>query len=250
MVVHRVWEGTPLLVAANRDEHLSRPSSPPALRSAGSMVVLAPRDERAHGTWIGVSAAGVFAGITNRAAATADPTRLSRGGLVLAALEARTAAEGARRIASLRAADYNGFHLVVADRSEAHLVWSDGGMMRTRRLGPGSHVFCERSLGAAEDRRADRLLSWVRDFESAPEPPNDAALRARLSFHDPTDPFAGTCVHLPPELPYGTRSSTLIRLGAVKDEVYFANAEGPPCRTQLCALTNEVRALGAAATAR
>ncbi len=48
----QVFDGTPVAVAANRDERLDRPSQPPQQRHWGSRVV-APADEEADGTWIG-----------------------------------------------------------------------------------------------------------------------------------------------------------------------------------------------------
>jgi len=71
----RVWPELPLLVATNRDEHLDRPSQPPSRWLAGSV---APRDERAGGTWIGCSDAGVIAAVTNRFGSERDPERRSR----------------------------------------------------------------------------------------------------------------------------------------------------------------------------
>ena len=52
----------PLVVAANRDERLGRPSEDWALRSPpGAQRHAAPRDAVAGGTWIGVGASGLFA---------------------------------------------------------------------------------------------------------------------------------------------------------------------------------------------
>ena len=58
-----VFPGASLVIVANRDELLDRPSSPPLRWSEG---FVAPRDDLAGGTWLGINAAGVFVGITNR----------------------------------------------------------------------------------------------------------------------------------------------------------------------------------------
>ena len=65
IVLHRCVPGRPLVVAANRDEFLDRPAEGPALRSSRTGPIVAPRDLKAGGTWVGVSARGVFAGLTN-----------------------------------------------------------------------------------------------------------------------------------------------------------------------------------------
>src|SRR5712692_8012823 len=61
----RVFPRWPLIVAANRDEHLNRPASPPRLWP-GDLSFVAPRDEAAGGTWLGLNSAGLFVGVTNR----------------------------------------------------------------------------------------------------------------------------------------------------------------------------------------
>ncbi len=65
IVLHRCVPDRPLVVAANRDEFLDRPSEEPALRSSRTGPIVAPLDLEAGGTWVGVSARGVFAGLTN-----------------------------------------------------------------------------------------------------------------------------------------------------------------------------------------
>ena len=231
LVCSQLWPGLPLLVAANRDERLGRASAPPRVEVFGSMRMLAPRDLVAGGTWLGLSEAGVFAGLTNRAGVPPDHTRRSRGELVLHALLGARAAEGAARVQALRARDYNGFHLIIADRAGAHLCWGDGEALRGQVLGPGVHVVTERSLGAATTGRAEALADWTRQWLAAHDtPPDDATLRARLAFHDEREPFDATCVHLP-AVDYGTVSSTLLRLGAAEDDVRLAHADGPPCTT-------------------
>ena len=86
----------PLVVAANRDERIDRPSEGWAVRSpAGSPRHAAPRDALAGGTWIGVTASGVFAGITNFHSSPGhppDPSRRSRGEIVTRVLGQPSAA--------------------------------------------------------------------------------------------------------------------------------------------------------------
>jgi len=77
--------GGVLQVAANRDEFLARPASPPEPSADGRW--LTPRDLQAGGTWLGVNAGGLFVGVTNRSAGPRDSSRRSRGLLVLDALE-------------------------------------------------------------------------------------------------------------------------------------------------------------------
>lgn len=68
--------GVPLVVAANRDEALDRPAVGPFIWEQG---FLAPRDERAGGTWLGLTRSGLFVGVTNRFPTLRDAARASRG---------------------------------------------------------------------------------------------------------------------------------------------------------------------------
>src|SRR6266536_3537682 len=60
-----MFENYPLIIAANRDEHYDRPSAPPALLNTQPKII-AGRDLRAGGTWLGVNETGLIAGILNR----------------------------------------------------------------------------------------------------------------------------------------------------------------------------------------
>jgi hypothetical protein len=215
----------PLVVAANRDERLARPSEDWALRSPpGTPRHAAPRDALAGGTWIGVGAAGVFAGITNFHATPGhapDPTRRSRGELVTRVL-ARPSAAAARELAAgLDASLYNPFHLVVADAVTAFLWWWDGEGAALEDLGPGLHVATERSPHGRDPRGEALRARW-------PVDPSPARLRELLASHAPP-PSPGPCIHLG-EL-YGTRSSAILRVAPALDHSELLAADGPPCTT-------------------
>jgi uncharacterized protein with NRDE domain len=240
LIASRVWEEVPLLIAANRDENLDRPAAPPALAPGSPLPVLAPRDLKEGGTWLGLNVAGLFAAITNRFGPPRDPTRASRGALVLEALSERHAPTAADRVAALPACAYNPFHLVVADRERAILVWSDGLHLHRAELGPGFHVVTERSLGAAASGREEFLGEQVQALAAGPIP-TPQVLRCLLSLHRES-PFDSPCVHLP-ELRYGTRSSTLLWLMDAPAQVRFLHADGPPCRTAYADLSPQAEAL-------
>jgi uncharacterized protein with NRDE domain len=159
VVLHRCVPGRPLVVAANRDEFLARPAEDLAIRTTSTGSILSPLDLEAGGTWVGLSARGVFAGLTNlrplaeSGTAKLDPTSLrSRGKVVMAALEA-TSAVGARdALSGLPPLAYNPFQLLVADARDAFLVvYRDE--TRIVPLSPGAHV-----VGNVEDEPVARWL--------------------------------------------------------------------------------------------
>ena len=134
----------PLLVAANRDEALDRPATGPALRE-GPIRFIAPRDEKALGTWLGMNGRGLFVGITNRFGQRPDPARLSRGALVWESLAQPSAEALHRALSTLDVRRYNPFHLLYADRSAP----SPPGATATRDASSSSRPDCTSSPSGA-----------------------------------------------------------------------------------------------------
>lgn len=83
-------ERWPLVVAANRDEYLDRPTAPLACwTSPSGQQIVSGRDLSAGGTWFGVTPEGRIAFLTNVREANALPGQRSRGELVTRWLESR-----------------------------------------------------------------------------------------------------------------------------------------------------------------
>ena len=229
--------GGVLHVAANRDEFLARPASPPAPSADGRWI--APRDQEAGGTWLGVNAGGLFVGVTNRHAGGRDPTRRSRGLLVLDALESPDAATLHRRLSALDAGEYNGFHLAYADGAFAGLTWGDGNVLRQERLGPGIHVLTEQSLGAGDDGPRRRLVHEKAD------PGKGLGIEGwlgLLSIHR-AEPRAGMCVHAD-AVGYGTRSAFVLHRARSVEQSVCAWTDARPCTSPAHDGTALLRSIG------
>jgi uncharacterized protein with NRDE domain len=251
LVLHRCFPGAPLVVAANRDEFHERPTEEPALRdtsieaSAASVQektrgtkrarrVVAPRDLRAGGTWLGINSKGLFAAVTNRRCENPDASRRSRGWLVMEALEEDDAKSAAARLESLPEAAYNPFNLLVADAASAHLVTYADAPERSD-LAPGPHV-----IGNVHPDETSPKLARIR-AELAGGAASDTSfdgLAGICRTHVPAGPVESTCVHAGP---YGTRSSTLLRLG---DDPALHYADGAPCEAPYRDLTPLLHDLG------
>ena len=88
-------------------------------------------------------------------------------------------------------------------------------------------IVTEQSYGAGQNRRARRI---ARALERLGPNPTDDQLRKVLSMHDRAHPFDAACVHTEHRgRPYGTRSSTIIRM--TPTSFRYLHAEGPPCTT-------------------
>jgi uncharacterized protein with NRDE domain len=196
---------------------------------------VAPRDLRAGGTWLGISESGVFAAITNRRCDTPDPARRSRGWLVMEALAEPSAERAADRFADLPEAAYNPFNLFVADGDTAHLVtYADRAQRRDLRAGP--HVIGNLHPDDSSPK-LERLRAQVDDLARG-SVPTAAALAGMCCSHAESSPLESTCVHAGE---YGTRSSTLLWIGAQPALRY---AEGPPCAASYRELTPLLHDLG------
>ncbi len=230
----------PLVVAANRDEALDRPSSPPVIWT-GEPNFLAPRDDRAGGTWLGLNATGLFVGITNRFAAAKHDDRESRGMLVVEALRHRSLESLHAALGAMDAHRFNAFHLLYSDGRTLGITWCDGERLVQERQGPGLYVISERSFGAADAARVERVRSgWP--LPEGKWPSKVSKLQALLAQHDDRDPLAAPCVHVP-GFNYGTRSSLVLLMARDPAHSQALWSEGAPCRTPFQPIGELVRGL-------
>lgn len=238
IAIHRGVRGVPLIVAANRDEYYDRPSEAPAVRRMGARRVLAPRDLRAGGTWLGINDEAVFAAVTNLRDEAPDPGRRSRGWIVMDALREPTAARAADMLKALPEETYNPFQCFVADRDRAFRVaYRD--RPRLEELDPGVHVVG--NLDPAEEpapkveRIRDRVSRMVAGVGDGRDGRDALENLARLcSEHGTGGGGVGdTCVHMSgPQGPlYGTRSSILLELREDGGDGRLLVARGAPCQT-------------------
>ncbi len=158
-----------------------------------------------------------------------DPTRRSRGQLVLDALGHPNAAAAAEAIGAYAPSDYNGFHLLLADSASAWCLVHRGDRLERIPLGPGVHAITERGFGAAPTPRETVLAARTTNWSRQTDPPTDVDIHRLLSEHA-DDLWASICVHAP-DMNYGTRSSSILRLDGGTGDWHFQHAPGPPCIT-------------------
>ncbi|MEO5697359.1 MAG: NRDE family protein [Burkholderiaceae bacterium] len=223
----------PLVIASNRDEFFARPTSPLAWWSPrrGAPPVLGGRDLDSGGTWLGLTAAGRLAMLTNvRGAGPADATAPSRGSIVSDWLSrAETTARFRTRTAR---SNYNGFNLIAADFVQGECFWATNSRAPHRRLTRGIYglsngtldapwpkvTALKRRLGTATqvatsvDDLASRLFTALGDRSIA----SDAAL-PQTGIPVERERQLSPAFILTPDGRYGTRCSTIIiteRVGA------------------------------------
>jgi uncharacterized protein with NRDE domain len=135
LLVWRVHPDFPCVLAANRDEFHDRPSTSAAWWP-GSTGILAGRDLKAGGTWLGVARDGRFAALTNfrdgRATRADAP---SRGDLVTDVLERGRSVTDTLDHLRRVGASYNAFNMIFSDGERLGVFESVRG--EGRELGSG-----------------------------------------------------------------------------------------------------------------
>jgi uncharacterized protein with NRDE domain len=124
-----------LILAANRDEFYDRPTLPMGFWE-DHPDILAGRDLKGGGTWLGMSRSGRIAAITNyREPGGPKPDAPSRGHLVSGFLSANTPSRDYLEAVSAVGQSYSGFNLIVGDVSGIFYYSNRGPAIH--RLDPG-----------------------------------------------------------------------------------------------------------------
>ncbi len=216
---YRSHPGCPLILAANRDEFYERPTAPASFWEE-SPDMLAGRDLRDGGTWLGITKAGRMAAITNyRDPRTLKEGAPSRGGLVSGFLRGdEPPREYIRRIRR-GSGRYNGFNLILGDGSG--LFHFSNTTDAFREISPGVHGISNHLLDTPwpKVKRGTRLLDGLISDHQDPPPDEIFQILADTSRPDDRDlPDTGVGIEWERVLSsifiqsdgYGTRSSSVI----------------------------------------
>lgn len=224
-ILYRVARGTPILVAANREERFDRPTQYPKIQS-GMPRVVCGIDRQANGTWLGVNQYGLFCAVTNRPKAHVPVERRSRGLLCRDLLDLRTAKEAAAHAAKeLSAGCYAGANYLCADARYAAVVHG-GNKVEIVELEPGLHVLTSGNVDDPRDERHEfvRRMLTLHTLDSAV---TFLAVASRVFSRKPDREGRRGVVITGPE--FGTVSSTLLSLPRKIQHAVYQYSPGPPC---------------------
>jgi len=132
---YRLTPGYPLVVAANRDEFLARPTARLDYLNP-EKTLLAGRDLQGGGTWLGITADLRFAAITNyRNPAANRPEAPSRGEILMNYLTGTMEAASYLQALAKEGGKYNGCNVILGDARELYFYSNITGEIE--RLSPG-----------------------------------------------------------------------------------------------------------------
>lgn len=222
----------PLVIAANRDEFLNRPTAPLGrwTTDAGKEVI-SGRDLRAGGTWLGLSPGGRMAMLTNVREPHPVAGERSRGELVMRWLDGEM--DAGQFMAQTDSALYGAFNLVLGDFQSSAWHWlsnqsdPDGRPVegwQSRALGPGVYGLSNGALDTPWPKTRALKTALRQALDSDRQEDLQAGLWSALQNRQrPGDehlPRTGVPLALEralssvfvefPEHAYGTRSSTLL----------------------------------------
>lgn len=206
-----------LVMAANRDEFYLRPTEP-AHFWKDQPNLLAGRDLMQMGTWLGITASGRIAALTNfRDPSATDADKISRGAIVRNFLSSDI--DPRLFLESLIPEDYAGFNLLAGGVDDLFYYNNIDG--NVQRVEPGIHglsnhfldtpwpkvvkgnIYLERYLSDNSEVRLEDLFAFLQDAEKADEGDlPDTGVGAEWERV-----LSPMFIHTPE---YGTRSSTVV----------------------------------------
>lgn len=220
-----------LVVLANRDEFYDRPTRQANFWS-DVPGLLAGRDERGGGTWLGIDRNGRFAAVTNfRSPQDMNSGGVSRGGLPVNFLSGSDSAMEYLGSVAERGADYAGFNLLVFDGNEL-CYFSNRSDEDPVILSSGIYGLSNALLNtpwpkveSGRDELRQRIKSGAEVGPAWLDIMGDTSLAADHELpdtgvgHDLEKQLSARCIQMDG---YGTRCSTFVSIGSTGgDRVHF-----------------------------
>jgi Transport and Golgi organisation 2 len=217
----------PFVMAANRDEMLSRSWDPPAAHWPEHPGIIAGRDRTGGGSWMGVNRYGVVAAVLNRPGSLGPVAgKRSRGELPLEALAHRSAEAAAAAVSRLDAGAWRSFNLVIADGGGAIFVRGLGhGHPEAHSLTPDLHMVTAHDPDDPESPRVARHLG--RFQAAAPPTPTPGDWRAWQALLADRAGDPGEQLNVVPRGGFGTVCSSLLALHRTGPPVWLFAAGAP-----------------------
>lgn len=218
VIAYKFHEDYPLVIAANRDEFYNRPSKASEFWKERP-ALLAGKDLKDGGTWLGITRKGKFAAITNyRDLSSIKGSAPSRGNLVKNFLVNNISAEDYSETLLKEGKNYNGFNLIYGDLNK--LYYFSNITSKAEMLGEGIHGLSNHLLNT-NWHKVESGKKKLKDSLNSHQPDTDKILSILYDETQAPDtelPDTGVGIQLERLLSpmfiksekYGTRCSTVI----------------------------------------
>jgi uncharacterized protein with NRDE domain len=221
-ILRRPRHHWPFLLAANRDEMITRAWEAPARHWPDRPTIVGGLDHEAGGSWLGINDYGVVAGVSNRTSALGPAkNKRTRGELVLEALEHADAKIAAEALSRIDGRSYRPFNMLIADNRDAYwLAHRDDqnfSLVAVHAIPSGISMLTSHDLN---DETSPRIRTFLPRFSKSSEPDPDAnewsewkellACRFHAKNDDPTE-----AMNIVTDFGFGTSSRSLIALPAL-----------------------------------
>lgn len=237
----------PVVLATNRDEFYARTTSGP-MRILDVPRTVGGLDMVKRGTWMGVTHEGLVVAVTNQRTMQApDPSKRSRGEIVIKALKLNNREAITRMLRELDGREFNSFNLLWGDAEKLYVAYAreDQRELAIEVVPRGLHVLPNDRLDHPDFPKVRRAQKLVEPYNHASFDALVEALKKTLA--DRTLPALDDVPMIPRNAPisretlrdlsalcvrtrvYGTRSSAIVALA--RERVgYYAYSESPPDR--------------------
>lgn len=237
LLAYKIHPDYTLALAANRDEFYARPTSRADFWEDAPRI-LAGKDLKEGGTWLGVDRSGRFAAVSNYRDPGSDKAdALSRGHLVSDFLRGQQTPADYLDKLPLKGEEYRGFNLLVGDRQE--LGYYSNRSKAARMLAPGLYGVSNHLLDTPwpKIQRGKKRLSELLARNRAVDP--EAILEIlgdRTIADDEQLPDTGVGLAMERILSpifitsphYGTRSSTVLLIDRDEQVSFIERSFDPP----------------------
>lgn len=211
---------TPLTLVSNRDEFHKRPTATSAFWDDHPHI-LAGKDLEAGGTWMGITQDGRFAALTNvRQMPSPYQGKITRGNLVKDYLSGALSPEA--YLSSICGEDYDGFNLIVGNRTECWYLGNRPLESNPQALTPGIYGLSNAKLNTPwpkTEHAKQQLQDWLvsSNQKSLPlyallnnQQKYPADLLPNTGIGEPWESLLSSAFIVSPE--YGTRSCTGLQI--------------------------------------
>ena len=207
----------PIIIGSNRDEDLDRKSKLPGQHWKKSFPnIIAGKDQRKNGAWIGINDFGMVSLIHNRNTKNKESYNTSRGHIVLNVLKNNNIDNAIDYLSKIDPLKYNNFNLLIACFEKCYWIKNDynNNKLIIKELGEGLSIMTEKDLNDQNDMKIKHYFEMFSSLQ-VPDPSRnnwDDWANQLTNYENKDLGENKTICFIDRKNNYGTKSSSLIAI--------------------------------------